>query len=112
MHSGVVQLSTELKNKLIDQIRRVVTSSSQSNIPTIYGMTAQAEVKRLRPSADTADVEQLGEVRCVQCQTPPACICLFIATFALGAFKVLHKARALRSLHVTAPSGTSAVLAA
>lgn len=51
-----------IHSRLIREIQSVISSSSQSNIPAIYGMAAAAEVKRLRPmSSEIAegDAEQL-----------------------------------------------------
>ena len=44
-------MSGDLKKSLIKQITRVVTSTSLSTMPTIYGVAAAAEVKRLRPAS-------------------------------------------------------------
>lgn len=57
-----MQVSANLKEALIDQINRVVSSTSQSNMPAIYGAAAAAEVKRLRPSASDPDAA-VSEVR-------------------------------------------------
>lgn len=46
-----------MQDRLIREIQSVVSSTSQSNIPAIYGMAAAAEVKRLRPmSSEIAEV--------------------------------------------------------
>jgi hypothetical protein len=60
-----VQLAPDVSQGLVEQIGRVVTSTSKSNIPSIYGMAAEAEVKRLRrTSSDAGDTDdQVEEAR-------------------------------------------------
>jgi hypothetical protein len=45
----MVQVPEDLRDVLVSDITQVVDSTSQSNLPAIYGMVAAAEVKRLRP---------------------------------------------------------------
>jgi hypothetical protein len=52
-----MQVPPDVRERMVAEIERVVLSTSQSNIPSIYGMAAAVEVKRLRPAvADAAQV--------------------------------------------------------
>lgn len=46
---GGLQVPESIRQRMVDEIDRIVSSTSQSNMPSIYGMAAAAEVKRLRP---------------------------------------------------------------
>ena len=56
-----LQVPEDVRDALIAEITRVVSSTSQSNLPAIYGMAAAADVKRLRPksSETAADILQV-----------------------------------------------------
>ena len=52
-----MQVPESVQERLIREIQNIISSTSQSNIPAIYGMAAAAEVKRLRPmSSEIAEV--------------------------------------------------------
>lgn len=44
-----LQVPENVRQRMVEEIDRIVSSTSQSNMPSIYGMAAAAEVKRLRP---------------------------------------------------------------
>lgn len=50
-----------MQHRLVREIQSAISSSSQSNIPAIYGMAAAVEVKRLRPMSS-----EIAEVSCSQ----------------------------------------------
>lgn len=53
-----LQVPKDVRQRMVEEIDRIVSSSSQSNMPSIYGMAAAAEVKRLRPvSSSVSEVQ-------------------------------------------------------
>ena len=72
-----MQIPEDVREGLQEQIIRVVSTTSRSNIPAIYGMAAAAEVKRLQPSTEGSEV--IREVRptpqLVACRRSDASAC-------------------------------------
>jgi hypothetical protein len=57
-----LQIPEAVRQRMVEEIDRIISSTSQSTIPSIYGMAAAAEVKRLQPVSSS-----FSEVRDTRC---------------------------------------------